>query len=101
MKESLNVLRNSSIDGDMDLDDSFDGSFMDNDLTNIVTENKEISDDTKSNLPKPSFLYLIVSFCFVFPVFRILFRGRTYGKENLPKKGLRKAIFTQKTLLLT
>ena len=41
MKESLNVLRNSSIDGDMDLDDSFDGSFMDNDLTNIVTENNK------------------------------------------------------------
>ena len=40
MKESLNVLRNSSIDGDMDLDDSFDGSFMDNDLTNIHNSNK-------------------------------------------------------------
>lgn len=40
MKESLHVLRNSSIDGDMDLDDSFDGSFMDNDLSNIHNSNK-------------------------------------------------------------
>ena len=37
--------------------------------------------------PKPSFVYQIVSYLFVFPLFRIFFRGRTYGNENVPKHG--------------
>ncbi len=37
--------------------------------------------------PKPSLVYRIVSYCFVFPVFRIFFRGRTLGVNNIPKTG--------------
>ncbi len=37
--------------------------------------------------PKASFVYYLVSYCLVFPVFRILFRGRTSGNENVPKQG--------------
>ena len=38
-----------------------------------------------SRPPKPSFIYLLVSYFLVFPIFRILFRGRTYGNENVPQ----------------
>ncbi|WP_269622217.1 lysophospholipid acyltransferase family protein [Prochlorococcus marinus] len=37
--------------------------------------------------PKPSFAYLVVSYCFVFPIFRLLFRGRITGTNNVPKNG--------------
>ena len=37
--------------------------------------------------PKPSFVYQIVSYLFVFPIYRIFFRGRTLGLENVPKSG--------------
>ncbi len=37
--------------------------------------------------PKPSLVYLIVSYLLVFPIFRICFRGRTFGNENVPLKG--------------
>ena len=37
--------------------------------------------------PRPTFVYRIVSSLIVFPVFRILFRGCTYGNENVPKEG--------------
>ncbi len=36
---------------------------------------------------KPSLIYRIVSYLFVFPVYRLLFRGRTFGNENVPKIG--------------
>ena len=34
--------------------------------------------------PKPSLIYRLVSYLFVFPVFRILFRGRTTGNNYVP-----------------
>ena len=37
--------------------------------------------------PKPTFVYRLVSYLCVFPLFRVLFRGRTYGNENVPKYG--------------
>jgi len=37
--------------------------------------------------PRPSLVYLIVSYVFTFPIFRIVFRGRIHGKENVPKRG--------------
>ncbi len=42
-----------------------------------------------SNLitPKPSLIYRLVSYLFVFPVFRILFRGRTIGNHYVPFNG--------------
>ncbi len=40
-----------------------------------------------SGSPKPSFVYLCVSYLLVFPIYRILFRGRTFGNQNVPKKG--------------
>nr|WP_320665129.1 lysophospholipid acyltransferase family protein [Prochlorococcus sp. MIT 1223] len=36
---------------------------------------------------KQSFFYSIVSYCFVFPLFRLFFRGRTFGNFNVPKLG--------------
>ena len=41
----------------------------------------------KKNRPRQSFVYGCVSYLFVFPVFRFLFRGRTIGISNLPKAG--------------
>ncbi len=40
-----------------------------------------------SSNPKPSLVYRFVSYFLVFPIFRILFKGRTIGNENVPKKG--------------
>ena len=37
--------------------------------------------------PKPSLVYRLVSYFLVFPIFRLLFRGRTYGNENVPMNG--------------
>ena len=37
--------------------------------------------------PKPTFVYLLVSYLLVFPFFRFFFRGRTIGKEKVPKFG--------------
>jgi len=37
--------------------------------------------------PRPTFAYFVVSCLLTFPVFRIFFRGRIYGKKNVPKRG--------------
>jgi len=37
--------------------------------------------------PRQSFVYACVSYLFVFPIFRLLFRGKTIGISNLPKTG--------------
>ena len=37
--------------------------------------------------PRQSFVYGCVSYLFVFPIFRFLFRGKTTGILNLPKTG--------------
>ena len=39
------------------------------------------------NSPRQSFIYGCVSYLFVFPIFRFLFRGQTTGISNLPKTG--------------
>ena len=39
------------------------------------------------NIPRQSFVYGCVSYLFVFPIFRFLFRGQTIGISNLPKTG--------------
>ena len=39
------------------------------------------------NKPRQSFVYSCVSYLFVFPIFRFLFRGQTTGISNLPKAG--------------
>ncbi len=39
------------------------------------------------NRPRQSFVYGCVSYLFVFPIFRFLFRGQTIGIDNLPKTG--------------
>ena len=39
------------------------------------------------NKPRQSFVYGCVSYLFVFPIFRFLFRGQTIGISNLPKEG--------------
>ncbi len=39
------------------------------------------------NIPRQSFVYGCVSYLFVFPIFRFLFRGQTIGIVNLPKTG--------------
>ena len=37
--------------------------------------------------PRPSFVYRIVSYLLVFPLFRGIFRGSTYGNKNVPTHG--------------
>ncbi|WP_320666536.1 lysophospholipid acyltransferase family protein [Prochlorococcus sp. MIT 1307] len=37
--------------------------------------------------PRPTFIYLLVSYLIAFPAFRLLFRGRVYGKKNVPQRG--------------
>ncbi len=37
--------------------------------------------------PRQSFVYGCVSYLFVFPIFRFLFRGQTIGISNVPKTG--------------
>ena len=41
----------------------------------------------EGNSPRQSFIYGCVSYLFVFPIFRFLFRGKTTGISNLPKTG--------------
>jgi len=47
---------------------------------------EEVETITK-NSPRQSFVYACVSYLFVFPIFRFLFRGKTIGISNLPKTG--------------
>ena len=49
----------------------------------IVAGNEKIN----KNRPRQSFFYGCVSYLFVFPIFRLLFRGQTIGISNLPKVG--------------
>jgi len=48
-----------------------------------------LSDGDASSLspPKPSLAYILVSYLFAFPIFRIIFRGRIFGKKNVPQRG--------------
>ena len=39
------------------------------------------------NIPRQSFVYGCVSYLFVFPIFRFLFKGKTIGISNLPRTG--------------
>ena len=39
------------------------------------------------NTPKPSLTYQLISYLLVFPVYRLLFRGRTAGNANVPMDG--------------
>jgi len=41
----------------------------------------------KKNLPQQSFVYGCVSYLFVFPIFRLLFRGQTKGISSVPSTG--------------
>ncbi len=49
----------------------------------VVTGNEKIN----KKRPRQSFVYGCVSYLFVFPIFRFLFRGQTIGIWNLPKTG--------------
>ena len=37
--------------------------------------------------PRPSLTYRLISYLLVFPVFRVLFRGRTTGNDHVPLEG--------------
>jgi 1-acyl-sn-glycerol-3-phosphate acyltransferase len=37
--------------------------------------------------PKPSLVYRLISYLLVFPVYRVLFRGRTAGNAQVPQEG--------------
>ena len=37
--------------------------------------------------PKPSLTYRLISYLLVFPIYRLLFRGRTGGNHNVPMEG--------------
>ena len=51
-----------------------------------MTELKPIT-NCSSIQPRQSFVYSIVSYIFVFPIFRFFFRGSTSGNVNVPKIG--------------
>ena len=55
----------------------------------ILEQFKVISGNEKinTNRPRQSFFYGCVSYLFVFPIFRLLFRGQTIGISNVPKAG--------------
>ena len=37
--------------------------------------------------PRPSLTYRLISYLLVFPIYRLLFRGRTAGNGNVPRQG--------------
>jgi len=37
--------------------------------------------------PRPSLTYRLISYLLVFPIYRLLFRGRTAGNDNVPQEG--------------
>ena len=37
--------------------------------------------------PRPSLTYRLISHLLVFPIYRLLFRGRTAGNGNVPRQG--------------
>ncbi len=43
-----------------------------------------MKEPTNTVIPKPSLIYRLVSYLLVFPVFRLLFRGRTTGNHLVP-----------------
>ena len=47
----------------------------------------EVIAKLNKNQPRQSFVYSCVSYLFVFPIFRFLFRGKTTGISNLPETG--------------
>ena len=49
----------------------------------VFVSNEKIN----KNSPRQSFVYALVSYLIVFPIFRFLFRGQTEGISNLPKRG--------------
>ena len=53
----------------------------------MILEQFRVGQRAEKNRPRPSFVYLCVSYLFVFPIFRCLFRGQTIGISNFPKTG--------------
>tara|TARA_Y100001968_G_C19287060_1_gene682239 strand:- start:29 stop:706 length:678 start_codon:yes stop_codon:yes gene_type:complete len=53
----------------------------------LILEQFRVGQRAEKNRPRPSFVYLCVSYLFVFPIFRFLFRGQTIGISNFPKTG--------------
>jgi len=56
----------------------------------LILENFKVVEGVKKidkKRPSQSFVYSCVSYLFVFPIFRFLFRGQTAGISNLPKTG--------------
>lgn len=41
----------------------------------------------QTNTPRPSLTYRLISYLLVFPIYRLLFRGRTAGNGNVPRQG--------------
>ena len=55
---------------------------------NLTYSTKKSSQDVQSlSIPKESFTYKLVSYFFVFPLFRFLFKGKTSGNLNVPIQG--------------
>ncbi len=49
--------------------------------------NSAIAETALTKQPSSSIVYKLVSYLLVFPVFRFLFRGITFGNSNVPKRG--------------
>ena len=55
---------------------------------NLTNFSASFDRDTSSLIPpRPTFVYLLVSYLLVFPLFRFLLRGSIKGIENVPKVG--------------
>ncbi|ABX08083.1 lysophospholipid acyltransferase family protein [Prochlorococcus marinus] len=50
---------------------------------------KELNNNSRAHLlpPRQSLVYAFISYCIVFPIFRIFFRGRISGIQNVPLQG--------------
>ena len=55
----------------------------------MIDERENVSDLEKPSqgTPRPSLVYRFVSYLIVFPIFKILYRGKTFGNKNVPIDG--------------
>jgi len=53
---------------------------------NLVPDSSVIKSSLKQS-PRPSLVYRFVSYLLVFPIFRIFYRGKTFGNGNVPVEG--------------
>ena len=58
-----------------------------NAVKRVLRRRKKAEPPALLSTPKPSLTYRLISYLLVFPVYRLLFRGRTGGNANVPLEG--------------